>query len=117
MLRVLAPANSLRRFAPDSLQHYTLFLDLSLHIRHHWKMCNHHTSAAIPGSHLGVVWRPDDNDDVILPMPAQPGSSELYRPDILETIEAKIKEMIAESRELSDDIHGNWQTSVLSLNI
>ena len=67
-------------------------------------MCNHHTSDTIPRSNSGVVWRPDDD---AVPMPAQPGSSEIYRPDILETIEAKIKEMDAEARKLSLDIHGN----------
>jgi len=50
-----------------------------------------------------IVWRPDDTAQ---PTPSQPGSTQLYRPDILETIEAKIKEMDPELRELSLDIHG-----------
>ena len=66
-------------------------------------MCNH----ASDSSNL-KVWRPDDTAQ---PTPAQPGSSQLYRPDILETIEAKIKEMDAELRELSLDIHGIIDTS------
>ena len=62
-------------------------------------MCNHLAS----DSSSVKVWRPDDTAQ---PTPCQPGSSPLYRPDILETIEAKIKEMDAELRELSLDIHG-----------
>ena len=62
-------------------------------------MCNH---LANDTSNL-KVWRPDDTAQ---PTPRQPGSNQLYRPDILETIEAKIKEMDAELRELSLDIHG-----------
>ncbi|KAJ3512343.1 hypothetical protein NLJ89_g3575 [Agrocybe chaxingu] len=50
------------------------------------------------------VWRPDDNTS---PSPAQPGSSEIYRPDILTTIEATIKELDSELRELSLDIHAH----------
>jgi len=50
------------------------------------------------------VWRPDDNAE---PTPSRPGSSQLYRPDILETIEAKIKEMDTELRELSLNIHAH----------
>jgi hypothetical protein len=49
------------------------------------------------------VWRPEDTAQ---PTPTQPGSNQLYRPDIVETIEAKIKEMDAELKELSLDIHG-----------
>lgn len=48
-------------------------------------------------------WHPDDK---VQPNPSSPGSSQLYRPDILETIEAKISEMDTELRELSLDIHG-----------
>ena len=62
-------------------------------------MCNHHAS----DTSNDKVWRPDDTAQ---PTPRQPGSTQLYRPDILETIEAKIKEMDAELRELSLDIHG-----------
>ena len=62
-------------------------------------MCNHLAS----DSSNSKVWRPDDTAQ---PTPSQPGSSQLYRPDILETIEAKIKELDPELRELSLDIHG-----------
>ena len=62
-------------------------------------MCNQHAS----DSSNSKVWRPDDTAQ---PTPLKPGFSKLYRPDILETIEAKIKEMDAELRELSLDIHG-----------
>jgi hypothetical protein len=65
-------------------------------------MCNCHSEESIPQSSL-EVWRPDDRAQ---PTPARPGSTEIYRPDILETIEAKIKELDAELRELSLDIHG-----------
>jgi len=50
-----------------------------------------------------IIWRPGDGKH---PAPTKPGSSELYRPDILETIEAKIKELDDELRALSLDIHG-----------
>ena len=65
-------------------------------------MCNCHSEESIPQPSLNV-WRPDDK---VQPTPARPGSTEIYRPDILETIEAKIKELDAELRELSLDIHG-----------
>ena len=67
-------------------------------------MCEHHAGDNIP-SYSSKVWRPDDTAQ---PTPSRPGSSQLYRPDILETIEAKIKEMDAELRELSLDIHGMY---------
>ena len=63
----------------------------------------HHTSDNIHSSN-SKVWRPDDTDEAT---PVRPGSTQLYRPDILETIEARIKEMDAELRELSLAIHGN----------
>jgi hypothetical protein len=66
-------------------------------------MCNHHANDAGPTSSNNIVWRPDDKEQ---PSPARPGSSDIYRPDILETIEAKIKELDSELRELSLDIHG-----------
>ena len=66
-------------------------------------MCNHLACDDSSDSN-SKVWRPDDTDQ---PTPRKPGFSQLYRPDILETIEAKIKEMDAELRELSLDIHGN----------
>lgn len=50
-----------------------------------------------------VVWRPDDNQRR---SPSHPGSSEVYRPDILETIEKRIAELDKELRELSLEIHG-----------
>jgi len=50
------------------------------------------------------IWRPDDGSK---PSPAKPGSKELYRPDILDTIEAKIKELDGELRTLSLDIHAH----------
>ncbi|TFK31808.1 hypothetical protein BDQ12DRAFT_693525 [Crucibulum laeve] len=50
------------------------------------------------------VWRPDDKAQ---PTPKKPGATELYRPDILETIETTIKELNAELRELSLDIHAH----------
>lgn len=49
------------------------------------------------------IWRPDDGTH---PAPAKPGSSEIYRPDVLETIEAEIKRLDGELRDLSLDIHG-----------
>ena len=49
-----------------------------------------------------IVWHPDDPAQ---PTPSQPNSTELYRPDILETIEANVHEMDAELRALSLDIH------------
>ena len=64
------------------------------------KMCNQDANDNISNS---KVWRPEDQAE---PTPSRPGSSQLYRPDILETIEAKIKEMDTELRELSLDIHG-----------
>ncbi|KAF8802853.1 hypothetical protein BYT27DRAFT_7196189 [Phlegmacium glaucopus] len=63
-------------------------------------MCNHDN---IPSSN-SKVWRPDDPAQ---PTPSRPGSTQLYRPDILETIESKIKEMDAGLRELSLDIHAH----------
>lgn len=51
-----------------------------------------------------TLWRPEDK---YLPTPLRPGSSEIYRPDILETIEAKIKELSEDLRTVSLDIHGD----------
>ncbi|KAJ3518876.1 hypothetical protein NMY22_g13463 [Coprinellus aureogranulatus] len=53
---------------------------------------------------LTRVWRPDDAQK---PAPVKAGATELYRPDILETIERKIKELDPELRELSLDIHSH----------
>lgn len=53
----------------------------------------------------GPVWRPEDKAK---PAPTQPdGVGDLYRPDILEHIEATIKELDSELRELSLDIHSH----------
>jgi len=49
------------------------------------------------------IWRPDDGTH---PSPAKPGSSEIYRHDVLETIEAEIKRLDGDLRDLSLDIHG-----------
>lgn len=49
------------------------------------------------------VWRPED---VSKPVPAKPGSSELFRPDILEFIDRHIEQSSQELRALSLDIHG-----------
>jgi len=61
-------------------------------------------------SHCGSVeqtvftlWRPEDQYHRT---PLRPDSSEIYRPDIFETIEAKIKELSEELRTVSLDIHG-----------
>jgi hypothetical protein len=50
-----------------------------------------------------TLWRPEDKYH---PTPLRPGSSEIYRADILETIEVKIKELNEELRAVSLDIHG-----------
>ena len=71
-------------------------------------MCN---DLACDTPNSKVVWRPDDTAQ---PTPRKPGFSQLYRPDILETIEAKIKEMDAELRELSLDIHGKYKSIIIS---
>ena len=49
------------------------------------------------------VWRPED---VSKPVPAKPGSSKLFRPDILEFIDDHIEQSSQELRALSLDIHG-----------
>ncbi|EDR10597.1 uncharacterized protein LACBIDRAFT_317213 [Laccaria bicolor S238N-H82] len=51
-----------------------------------------------------TLWRPEDKKR---PTPLRSGSSEVYRPDILETIEAKIKELSKELRTVSLDIHAH----------
>jgi len=55
-----------------------------------------HTASDLP-------WHPDDK---ATPAPARPGLSQLFRPDVLETIEQKIGELDEELRALSLDIHG-----------
>ncbi|KAF9563860.1 hypothetical protein CPC08DRAFT_661451 [Agrocybe pediades] len=66
-------------------------------------MCIHDTASS-PSNVKVKVWHPDDNAK---PTPARPNSTDIYRPDILETIEAKIAEMDSELRELSLDIHAH----------
>ena len=70
-------------------------------------MCNCYSEESIPESN-NKVWRPDDK---VQATAARPGSTEIYRPDILETIEEKIKELDLELRELSLDIHGKLPSS------
>ncbi|KAF9045487.1 hypothetical protein BJ165DRAFT_1477668 [Panaeolus papilionaceus] len=65
-------------------------------------MCQHHTSNA--PQPLEKAWHPDGGAK---PAPVRPNSSELYRPDILETIENKITEIDGELRALSLDIHAH----------
>lgn len=65
-------------------------------------MCNHDSHDTFPIS-TGKVWHPDDKAQAT---PTRLNSSELYRPDVLNTIEAKIRELDGELRELSLDIHG-----------
>ncbi|KAF4612376.1 hypothetical protein D9613_003955 [Agrocybe pediades] len=58
-------------------------------------------------STTGPVWRPDDGTN---PAPAQPipsDSADIYRPDVLETIASAVKELDAELKELSLDIHAH----------
>jgi len=50
------------------------------------------------------VWR---QEDVSKPVPAKSGSSELFRPDILEFIDKHIEQCSQELRALSLDIHGH----------
>jgi len=63
-------------------------------------MCIHDSSN--PQSNARV-WHPDDK---VKATPSKPNSSSIYRPDVLETIEAKVADMDAELRALSLDIHG-----------
>ncbi|RDB23724.1 Peptidase M20 domain-containing protein 2 [Hypsizygus marmoreus] len=57
----------------------------------------------------GPVWSPDDKAK---PTPSRPdGASGIYRPDILEHIEATIKELDGELRDLSLDIHSHPELS------
>ncbi|KAF8651175.1 hypothetical protein AX16_004830 [Volvariella volvacea WC 439] len=51
-----------------------------------------------------ILWRPEDTTP---PVPAQPNGEPFYRPDVLETIEAKIHDLDAELRALSLDIHAH----------
>jgi hypothetical protein len=65
------------------------------------KMTTHQCDCFVPAND-GPVWRPDYQGK---PTPARPGATELYRPDILEHIEATIKDLDKELRELSLEIH------------
>ena len=65
--------------------------------------CSHGGNKDVNPVDLTQVWRPDDEQK---PAPVRPGSSPIYREDILLTIEEKIKELDPELRELSLDIHG-----------
>jgi hypothetical protein len=56
----------------------------------------------------GIAWRPGD---AAKPTPARPDGPDIYRPDIADRIEATIKELGGELRELSLDIHGMWYIS------
>lgn len=51
----------------------------------------------------GRVW---STEDTAQPTAATPGATDIYRPDILEHIEATIKGLDEELRELSLNIHG-----------
>jgi amidohydrolase len=66
-------------------------------------MCHLHSTDTIPKSN-NKVWHPDDKAKATA---ARPNSSEIYRLDILETIDAKIAELDKELRELSLDIHAH----------
>ena len=66
------------------------------------------------GQKKDPVWRPDDG---LRPAPAKPGSTELFRPDVLETIEKRISEVDEELRSLSLDIHGELRTYKLAVQI
>ncbi|KAF9523771.1 hypothetical protein CPB83DRAFT_862255 [Crepidotus variabilis] len=63
-------------------------------------MCHHSDDA----KSTGIVWRPTDD---VQPAPKRPGSTEIFRPDVLETIESKIMELDSELNELSLDIHAH----------
>jgi hypothetical protein len=63
-------------------------------------MCKDHLEP--PSSAKAVVWHPDDQAK---PTPLNPNPSELYRPDVLETIEGRLHELDSELRGLSLDIH------------
>ncbi|KAF8153051.1 hypothetical protein B0H34DRAFT_800308 [Crassisporium funariophilum] len=64
-------------------------------------MCHLHSNENNQNSN-NKAWRPDDGAQAT---PSKPNSSEIYRPDVLQTIETRIKEMDEELRALSLDIH------------
>jgi len=51
----------------------------------------------------GTAWR---LEDIAKPTLTRPNAADIYRPDILDHIEATIKELDGELRQLSLDIHG-----------
>ena len=61
-----------------------------------------------------IVWRPDDTSE---PSPAKPGSSELFREDILEFIDKTIEEFSQELRDLSLDIHSVYSANDCRLDL
>ncbi|TFK75626.1 hypothetical protein BDN72DRAFT_885678 [Pluteus cervinus] len=63
-------------------------------------MCGSNKTTA----NTGEVWRPDNE---AVPAPANPDETKLFRPDVLKTVEAKIKELDSELRALSLEIHAN----------
>jgi len=63
-------------------------------------MCKTHTDP--PANTKAIVWHPDDNAQ---PTPSNPKSGKIFRPEVLETMEAKMREMDSELRALSLDIH------------
>jgi len=65
-------------------------------------MCHHHDIPK-PPTDIGKPWHPEDG---AAPSPLKPGSSDIYRPDVLETIANRIEELSEELRGLSLDIHG-----------
>ncbi|KAF9523772.1 hypothetical protein CPB83DRAFT_886687 [Crepidotus variabilis] len=65
-------------------------------------MCT--TNETTSSTSVANIWRPDDGQQ---PVPKKPGSTELFRPDVLETIEKKIQELDKELHVLSLDIHAH----------
>ena len=63
-------------------------------------MCKAHTE--LSSSAKAIVWHPDDN---ATPTPSNPNPTGIYRPEVLETIEGKMREMNSDLRALSLDIH------------
>jgi hypothetical protein len=54
--------------------------------------------------HSKRVWRPDDTDELSIPSGTKQG--DIYRPEVLETVEAKIDALSEDLRKLSLDISG-----------
>jgi len=89
---VLGLANAISRWFRSYFRVSPTFLD----------MCHHHDIPK-PPTDIGKPWRPDDG---AVPFPLKPGSSDIYRADVLETITNRIQELSEELRGLSLDIHG-----------